>query len=145
MAKTPNGTTRASVRRKAAEPAAAARLRRGPARGVGLALAGGGPLGGIYEVGALLALADSLDGFDANALDAYVGVSSGGFVAAALANGISPAQMYRLFIEDGADAALKPEIFLRPAFAEFAKRMLSLPALSLRAALQYHATRFTAA
>ena len=31
---------------------------------VGLALAGGGPLGGIYEVGALLALADSLDGID---------------------------------------------------------------------------------
>ena len=31
---------------------------------VGLALAGGGPLGGIYEVGALLALTDSLDGID---------------------------------------------------------------------------------
>ena len=46
-------------------------------------------------------------------------MSSGGFVAAALANGISPAQMYRLFIDDGADAALKPEIFLRPAFGEF--------------------------
>ena len=91
---------------------------------VGLALAGGGPLGGIYEVGALLALADSLDGLDLNDLDAYVGVSSGGFVAAALANGISPAQMYRIFIDDGADAALKPEIFLRPAFGEFARRGL---------------------
>ena len=55
-------------------------------------------------------------------LDVYVGVSSGGFVAAALANGISPAQMYRLFIDDGADAALKPEIFLRPAFGEFGRR-----------------------
>src|SRR2546429_8367559 len=31
---------------------------------VGLALAGGGPLGGIYEVGALIALSDSLDGID---------------------------------------------------------------------------------
>ena len=70
-------------------------------RGVGLALAGGGPLGGIYEVGALVALADSLDGIDFNDLDVYVGVSSGGFVAAALANGISPDQMYRLFIDDG--------------------------------------------
>ena len=82
---------------------------------MGLALAGGGPLGGIYEVGALLALTDSLDGIDLADLDVYVGVSSGGFVAAALANGISPAQMYRLFIDDGADAALTPEIFLRPA------------------------------
>ena len=104
---------------------------------IGLALAGGGPLGGIYEVGALLALADSLDGLDLNRLDAYVGVSSGGFVAAALANGISPAQMYRLFIADGADAALKPEIFLRPAFGEFGRRLAALPALALRASMQY--------
>jgi len=104
---------------------------------VGLALAGGGPLGGIYEVGALLALADSLEGIDFNDLDVYVGVSSGGFVAAALANGISPAQMYRIFIDDGVDAALRPEIFLRPAFAEFASRAFSLPRLALHALRKY--------
>jgi NTE family protein len=104
---------------------------------IGVALAGGGPLGGIYEIGALLALADSLDGFDLNALDVYVGVSSGSFVAAALANGISPAQMYRMFIVDGADGALKPDVFLRPAFAEFGRRLLSLPALALHATIQY--------
>jgi NTE family protein len=126
----------------ATSPAAATTRRRvasrakGPPR-IGLALAGGGPLGGIYEVGALLALADSLDGLDLNRLDAYVGVSSGGFVAAALANGISPAQMYRLFIADGADAALKPEIFLRPAFGEFGRRFAALPGLALRASIQY--------
>ncbi|HEY5862385.1 MAG TPA: patatin-like phospholipase family protein, partial [Casimicrobiaceae bacterium] len=115
-----------------------ARARRRESKsGVGLALAGGGPLGGIYEVGALLALADSLDGIDLTKLDAYVGVSSGGFVAAALANGISPAQMYRLFIEDGADAALKPEIFLRPAFGEFGRCIAALPGLVARATLQY--------
>jgi len=104
---------------------------------VGLALAGGGPLGGIYEVGALLALADSIDGLDLCDLDVYVGVSSGGFVAAALANGISPAQMYRLFIDDGADAALTPELFLRPAFSEFMLRGRLLPRLAVRAAMQY--------
>ena len=104
---------------------------------IGLALAGGGPLGGIYEIGALLALADSLDGVDLEDLDVYVGVSSGGFVAAALANGISPAQMYRLFIDDGADAALKPEIFLKPALGEFRKRAAALPALAWQAARQY--------
>jgi predicted acylesterase/phospholipase RssA len=104
---------------------------------IGLALAGGGPLGGIYEVGALLALVDSLDGVDFNDLDAYVGVSSGGFVAAALANGISPAQMYRLFIDDGEDAALRPEIFLKPAFGEFARCLAALPALAARALVQY--------
>ncbi len=104
---------------------------------VGLALAGGGPLGGIYEVGALIALADSLDGIDLNDLDVYVGVSAGGFVAAALANGVSPAQMYRLFIDDGAEAALWPGLFLRPAFGEFARRAASLPRLLLRSTLDY--------
>ena len=107
---------------------------------VGLALAGGGPLGGIYEVGALIALADSLDGLDFNDLDVYVGVSSGGFVAAALANGISPAQMYRLFIDDGAEAALSPGLFLRPAFGEFARRAASLPGLLVRSSLDYRPT-----
>ena len=102
---------------------------------VGLALAGGGPLGGIYEVGALIALSDSLAGIDFNDIDVYVGVSSGGFVAAALANGISPTQMYRLFIDDGADASLSPALFLRPALGEFARRGLSLPRHFLGAAL----------
>jgi len=104
---------------------------------VGLALAGGGPLGGIYEVGALIALADSLDGIDFTDLDVYVGVSSGGFVAAALANGLSPAQMYRLFIDDGAEAALSPSLFLRPAFGEFAHRAMALPRLLARLILDY--------
>ncbi len=105
--------------------------------GVGLALAGGGPLGGIYEVGALIALSDSLEGFDFNDLDVYVGVSSGGFVAAALANGISPDQMYRLFIEDGDESALTPQVLLRPALAEFRRRVLAVPRLAGRAAMRY--------
>ncbi len=127
---------RARVRRR--KPAAVTTpVASGAKPRLGLALAGGGPLGGIYEVGALLALADSLDGLDLNELDVYVGVSSGGFVAAALANGLSPAQMYRLFIDDGVDAALKPEIFLRPALSEFARCMAALPGLAARATLQY--------
>jgi predicted acylesterase/phospholipase RssA len=105
--------------------------------GVGLALAGGGPLGGIYEIGVLIALADSLEGLDLNDLDVYVGVSAGSFVSAGLANGISPDQMYRLFIDDGHEAVLPPDIFLRPAFAEFGRRARSLPRLVVRAALRY--------
>src|SRR6266702_1067583 len=104
---------------------------------VGLALAGGGPLGGIYEVGALLALTDSLQGIDFNDLDVYVGVSSGGFVAAGLANGISPAQMYRLFIAEGGDAKLAPGLFLRPAFSEFWRRALLVPRLAASAASEF--------
>ena len=104
---------------------------------MGLALAGGGPLGGIYEVGVLLALADSLEGIAFNDLDVYVGVSSGSYVAAALANGLSPAQMYRLFIDDGVDSTLTPEVFLRPAFGEFARRFGTLPRLVSHATMQY--------
>jgi len=104
--------------------------------GIGLALAGGGPLGGIYEVGALLALDDSVAGLDLTALDVYVGVSSGGFVAAALANGLSPAQMFDLFIAEGRGAAMKPHLFRRPALREFARRAIALPRLAARAAGQ---------
>jgi NTE family protein len=104
---------------------------------VGLALAGGGPLGGIYEVGALLALADSIEGLRLDALPVYVGVSSGSFVAAGLANGISPAQMYRIFIDDGDDAFLKPDLFLRPAVREYRRRLARLPSLGVHAALDW--------
>jgi predicted acylesterase/phospholipase RssA len=112
-------------------------MRAAARRRVGLALAGGGPLGGIYEIGALLALGESLHGVDLNQLDVYVGVSSGGFVAAALANGISPAQMYRLFIDDGADAVLSPGLFLRPALGEFARRALTVPRLLTSATVDF--------
>ena len=118
---------------RAAGRAAQVRKRRSTRARIGLALAGGGPLGGIYEVGALLALAETLQGVDVNDLDVYVGVSSGGFVAAALANGISPAQMYRLFIAGGRDAALPPALFLRPALSEFGRRALSVPRLAVSA------------
>ena len=66
---------------------------------VGLALAGGGPVGGIYEVGALTALAEALEGADFSAFDIYVGVSSGAFIAAAVANGLGPATLARMLVD----------------------------------------------
>jgi predicted acylesterase/phospholipase RssA len=48
---------------------------------IGLALSGGGPLGAIYEIGALCAMQESLKGIDLTKLDHYVGVSAGGFIA----------------------------------------------------------------
>lgn len=124
-------TDAAKAARSAGSPATGARAR------IGLALAGGGPLGGIYEIGALLALGDSIEGLDFAAVDVCVGVSSGGFVAAGLANGMSPAQMYRLFIDGGRHAALTPELFLKPALAEFGRRASSLPRLAWRALRQF--------
>ena len=78
------------------------RRRRAPAARsprIGLALAGGGPLGAIYEIGALAALCEALRGVDFNDCDVYVGVSAGGFIAAGLVNGYTPHLMSRLFIE----------------------------------------------
>ncbi len=105
---------------------------------VGLALAGGGPLGGIYELGALLALSESLEGVDFNKLDVYVGVSSGGFLAAGLANGLTPERMRHMFIEsDTSEEPFEPELLLKPAFREYAMRALSVPPLLLASIWNY--------
>ena len=107
-----------------------------PIRGV--ALAGGGPLGAIYEIGALLALGETLQGLDLTSCGVYVGVSSGAFIAAGLANGLSPKSMHRMFIEsDAADDPFEPDLLLRPALGEYVYRLASLPGLLAFAARQY--------
>ena len=99
---------------------------------IGLAVAGGGPIGGMYELGALRALDEALDGIDLTRLDGYVGVSSGAFLAAGLANRISTEQMCRIFITgDSDDVRFRPETFLRPALLEYMRRAASLPKLTL--------------
>ena len=72
---------------------------------IGLAIAGGGPIGGMYELGALRALDEALDGLDLTRMDCYVGVSSGAFLAAGLANRMSTAEMCRIFITGTSDDA----------------------------------------
>ena len=95
--------------------------RRRPGK-MGIALAGGGPLGGIYEIGALVALEKALKGLTLTDLDVYVGVSSGAFIAAGLANGIGPSEMHGMFILDRSHSdPFEPELLLRPAFGEFAR------------------------
>jgi predicted acylesterase/phospholipase RssA len=104
---------------------------RPPAR-IGLAIAGGGPIGGMYELGALRALDEALDGLDLTDLDSYVGVSSGAFLAAGLANRMSTAEICRIFITgDSDDARFRPDTFLRPALFEYLQRAASLPRLTL--------------
>jgi len=104
----------------------------------GIALAGGGPLGGIWEIGALVALDEVLVGIDLTDCDVYVGVSSGSFVAAGLANGITPREMYKMFVEsEAADDPFEPDMLLRPAVAEYLRRLATLPQLFLSSAQHY--------
>jgi len=104
-----------------------------PSKGrIGLAIAGGGPIGGMYELGALRALDAAIEGFDPTRLEVYVGVSSGAFLAAGLANGISTGEMYRIFITGDTDEArFRPRIFLQPALGEYLRRARSVPAMVL--------------
>jgi predicted acylesterase/phospholipase RssA len=107
---------------------------------IGLALAGGGPLGAIHEIGALCALDETLDGLDFNQLGGYVGVSAGGFIAAGLANGMTPRELCAAFIEndDGGDGELfRPSLLMRPAWGEYLHRLASLPGLVALAALHF--------
>src|SRR5690606_6011253 len=109
-----------------------ARKRPGNRHGrIGLAVAGGGPIGGMYELGALRALDVAIEGLDLTRLDAYVGVSSGAFLAAGLANRLDTADMCRIFITgDCPDVRFRPGMFLRPAFGEYLRRAVALPGLA---------------
>ena len=110
---------------------------------IGLALAGGGPLGAIYEIGALCALEESLTGLDFNDCDGYIGVSAGGFIAAGLANGMTPRELCASFIENvgAAHDIFEPSLLIRPAWGEFARRLAAVPGLAAHAALRYAFTR----
>ncbi len=98
---------------------------------IALALAGGGPLGAIYEIGVLCALEESLVGLDLSRLDHYVGVSAGGFIAAGLANGMTPRALCASFIEndDTSSEVFDPSWLMVPAYNEFARRAIMVPGL----------------
>jgi NTE family protein len=112
--------------------------RNGPPK-IGLALAGGGPLGAIYEIGALCALDEALVGLDLTQLSGYVGVSAGGFVAAGLANGMSARDLCASFIENTSqhNDLFSPSLLMKPAWDEYWKRAAALPSLGAQAAYQY--------
>ncbi len=115
--------------------------RRSLAPPIGLALAGGAPGGAIYEIGAMHALDEALDGFDLTGCGAYVGVSAGAFLTSCLANGLKTDQQVRAIVkQEPGEHPFVPEIFFRPAFKEIGKRALQAPVL-LAGALKAYVTR----
>lgn len=115
---------------------------------VGLACAGGVVEGAFYEVGALAALADCVEGLDLNRLDAYVGVSSGAIVASCLANGIAPHDLCEGMLSH-VDAVLRapPERFFAPAYGDYVRHLSRLPgaAASLLGSTVRHPRRLSLA
>ncbi len=86
----------ATARKAAGSTAAAARRRKGSK--TALVLGGGGFTGGVYEIGALRALDLLSVNRTVNEFDVYVGTSAGAFVAAAVANGVTPEEMMRVIV-----------------------------------------------
>lgn len=103
-----------------------------------VALAGGGPLGFFYEIGALHALGEAIQGRELTELDVYVGVSSGALVAAGLANGFDTASLGATYVRagPGAVAPFSPGLVLQPALGEYWERLTRLPDALARAARQ---------
>jgi predicted acylesterase/phospholipase RssA len=105
---------------------------------VGLALAGGGLEGAIYEIGALRALDEVLEGLDFNQLHVYVGVSAGAFLAANLANDLTTKQMCRAIVKhEPGEHPFVAETFLKPALRELAQRGAMVPRLVWESLVDY--------
>ena len=103
-----------------------------PGRKLGLAMAGGGPTGAVYEIGALRALEEVLEGVDFNDFHVYVGVSAGAFIGANLANGLTTAQMCRAIVKhDPGEHPFEAAVFFSPALGELFRRWSSTPKLAL--------------
>src|SRR6202030_3575528 len=94
-----------------------------------LVLGGGGFTGGVYEIGALRALDLLSVNKTVNQFDVYVGTSAGSFVAAAVANGVTPEEMMRVIVQQVPtpfpDARVNS--LLKPNYGEFVTKGLLIP------------------
>jgi predicted acylesterase/phospholipase RssA len=94
-----------------------------------LVLGGGGFTGGVYQIGALRAIDLLSVNRTVNEFDVYVGTSAGSFVAAAVANGVTPEEMMRVIVQQVPtpfpDARVSS--LLRPNYAEFVRKGVVLP------------------
>jgi predicted acylesterase/phospholipase RssA len=103
--------------------------RRRPRSKSALVLGGGGFTGGVYQIGALRALDLLSVNRTVNEFDVYVGTSAGSFVAAAVANGVTPEEMMRVIVQQVPtpfpDARVSS--LLRPNLGEFVRKGVVLP------------------
>src|SRR3984885_2700399 len=103
--------------------------RRQPRSKTALVLGGGGFTGGVYEIGALRALDLLSVNRTVNEFDVYVGTSAGSFVAAAVANGVTPEEMMRVIVQQVPTSFPDARVsaLLRPNYREFLAKGLLVP------------------
>jgi len=108
--------------------------RRQPRSKTALVLGGGGFTGGVYEIGALRALDLLAVNRTVNQFDVYVGTSCGAFVAASVANGVTPEEMMRVIVQQVPTPF--PDVgvnsLLTPNYAEFITKGVRMPLVLLR-------------
>src|SRR5437660_7464756 len=119
----------AGTERAASGPRDPSQRRRRQRSKSALVLGGGGFTGGVYEIGALRALDLLSVNRTVNQFDVYVGTSAGAFVAAAVANGVTPEEMMRVIVQQVPtpfpDARISS--LLRPNYTEFVSKGILLP------------------
>lgn len=105
---------------------------------IGIACAGGGIEGAVYEIGALCALEEAIQGLDFNKMHVYVGVSAGALICSSLVNRITPRQMSLSILsrQEGVHP-ITPEVFFTPDIGEYFRKMTRIPGVLLEAIHDY--------
>lgn len=94
-----------------------------------LVLGGGGFTGAVYEIGALQAFDLMAVNSTVNDFDIYVGTSAGSFVAAMVANGITPGEMMDVVTDqqDSTFESIALGNLLQPNYLGFARKLAAFP------------------
>jgi NTE family protein len=119
----------AAAERPSTGPRGAGGRRRRTRSKTALVLGGGGFTGGVYEIVALRALDLLSVNRTVNEFDVYVGTSAGAFVAAAVANGVTPEEMMRVIVQQVPTSFPDARVssLLHPNYREFLRKGVLIP------------------
>jgi NTE family protein len=108
---------------------------------LGLVCAGGGVTGAIYEMGTLAAIEDRLEDSSLNDFHVFVGVSAGAYIAALLANGVTPGVLYRTVTRPPSTITIDELALFKLNASEIATRLATAPITVLDAAWDFYKNR----
>ena len=108
---------------------------------LGLVCAGGGLTGAYYEMGTLAAIEDRLEDSSLNDFHVFVGVSAGAYIAALLANGVTPGSLYRTVTRPPATITVDELALFKLNTSEIASRLAAAPLTVIDAAWHFYKNR----